>query len=452
MSDFKETYNAVMLLPCVRRIVNKNKKLRKENKSLRNLIQSLPEFRQQPYCCANYDQYVSNNPIKIKKEPIDTVSIDSSVNDIKIKKEPIDTVSIDSFESDVKIIRPITEQPENIVYDILEETSVYTEEVEEESVDGEGDVNDWYFGKEKEDETIKLCKNIDCERYPPDWDFEEDTEETYQAGQWQKCCLCDGYFDDDGSGDILYVQEEPNNQKAGCSLCGKSEDIVQMKGTGQYLCGNACDEEEEEDVEVEVEESGEEEEEEEEEDPEAEDSDSGESSYDDTQIRMAVLKSKKLDKDCLLGRLLGKSDMSDDKEEEEEEKEKEKEKEEEEEEESAEEEEVEESAEEEEEVEESAEEEEEEEEEEVEESAEEEEEEEEEESAEEEEVEESAEEEEEVEESAEEEEELEVFEITINGTEYYTTNENDGVIYAVDADSDVGDEIGKFVNKKPVFY
>ena len=45
-----------------------------------------------------------------------------------------------------------------------------------------------------------------------------------------------------------------------------------------------------------------------------------------------------------------------------------------------------------------------------------------------------------------------MFEITINGTEYYTTNETNGVIYAVDADSDVGDEIGKFVNKKPVFY
>ena len=100
--------------------------------------------------------------------------------------------------------------------------------------------------EEKEEETIKLCENMDCERYPDDWDLEEDTEETYQEDQWKKCCLCDGYFNDNGMGDILFVQEEPNNQEAGCSLCGKSEDIVQMKGTGQYLCGNACDEEEEE--------------------------------------------------------------------------------------------------------------------------------------------------------------------------------------------------------------
>ena len=32
-------------------------------------------------------------------------------------------------------------------------------------------------------EVTKLCVNMDCERYPPDWDFEEDNEETYQEDQ-----------------------------------------------------------------------------------------------------------------------------------------------------------------------------------------------------------------------------------------------------------------------------
>ena len=45
----------------------------------------------------------------------------------------------------------------------------------------------------------------------------------------------------------------------------------------------------------------------------------------------------------------------------------------------------------------------------------------------------------------------EVFEITIAGKAYYTTNEKNGKIYAVDADEEVGDEIGAFVNGKPVF-
>jgi len=99
---------------------------------------------------------------------------------------------------------------------------------------------------EKDEKPIILCENMDCERYPDDWDYEEDTKDTYQEGQWKKCCLCVGYFYDDGMGDILYVQEEPNNQEAECDLCGKTKDIVQMKGTGQYLCGNACDESDEE--------------------------------------------------------------------------------------------------------------------------------------------------------------------------------------------------------------
>jgi hypothetical protein len=96
----------------------------------------------------------------------------------------------------------------------------------------------------KQIEQLNLCENMDCERYPPDWDFEEDTEENYECGrQWVKCCLCDGYFNDDGLGDILFIEEEPNNKSAQCDLCGKENDIVQMKGTGQFLCGNACDEE-----------------------------------------------------------------------------------------------------------------------------------------------------------------------------------------------------------------
>jgi len=54
-------------------------------------------------------------------------------------------------------------------------------------------------------------------------------------------------------------------------------------------------------------------------------------------------------------------------------------------------------------------------------------------------------------EQVEEEDSGEVFEITIAGKAYYTTNEKNGKIYAVDADEEVGDEIGAFVNGKPVF-
>ena len=49
-----------------------------------------------------------------------------------------------------------------------------------------------------------------------------------------------------------------------------------------------------------------------------------------------------------------------------------------------------------------------------------------------------------------EEEEAGVYEIEVKGTRYYTTNEKDGIVYALLEDDDVGDEVGKFVNGKLV--
>jgi hypothetical protein len=49
------------------------------------------------------------------------------------------------------------------------------------------------------------------------------------------------------------------------------------------------------------------------------------------------------------------------------------------------------------------------------------------------------------------EEEEEVFEIEIDGVSYYTTNEQNGVIYAIDADEEVGDRVGKLVAGTAVF-
>ena len=79
---------------------------------------------------------------------------------------------------------------------------------------------------------------------------------------------------------------------------------------------------------------------------------------------------------------------------------------------------------------------------------------EEEEEAEEEEEEEAEEtEEEEAEEEEEEEaEEEEVFQVTIDGTNYYTTNEKSGMIYAITSDGDVGDEVGYYEDGEPGFY
>ena len=61
-------------------------------------------------------------------------------------------------------------------------------------------------------------------------------------------------------------------------------------------------------------------------------------------------------------------------------------------------------------------------------------------------------EEEEEEEEQEEEAEEEVSLIVINGISYYTTNETSGDIYKVEGTDDVGDQVGKFVNKIATFF
>jgi len=70
---------------------------------------------------------------------------------------------------------------------------------------------------------------------------------------------------------------------------------------------------------------------------------------------------------------------------------------------------------------------------------------------EEEEEQEEEEEEEEGEEEQVEEEEEEVYEIKIKSKTYYVTNEKNGTIYSVTSDGDIGDEVGKYVDGKPVF-
>ena len=79
-----------------------------------------------------------------------------------------------------------------------------------------------------------LCKNQDCSPI-------RDTNFT------EKCSICTGYFADNGSNDIYFLNE--NGGVGSCDLCKKTQNVCIMKGTGQCICVNACDEEEEEEEE-----------------------------------------------------------------------------------------------------------------------------------------------------------------------------------------------------------
>jgi hypothetical protein len=102
--------------------------------------------------------------------------------------------------------------------------------------------------EEEEEEITTLCKNQDC-------------SPVKDAKFTEKCSICSGYFADDGLNDVYFLNE--NGGVGSCNLCKKTENVCIMKGTGQHVCINACDEEEEEEEEEEEDEEGEEEEDEE---------------------------------------------------------------------------------------------------------------------------------------------------------------------------------------------
>ena len=110
------------------------------------------------------------------------------------------------------------EEVENESGDIIE--SEYNAESDEE--------------EEEEEEHKSLCKNQDCSPI-------RDTEFT------EKCSICSGYFADNGVNDIYFLSE--NGGAGSCNLCKKTQNVCIMKGTGQYVCVNACNEEEDEEEE-----------------------------------------------------------------------------------------------------------------------------------------------------------------------------------------------------------
>ena len=79
----------------------------------------------------------------------------------------------------------------------------------------------------------KLCKSTPCQLIKDE--------------EWNmKCSMCDGYYKDDGLHDILDVNDDENRS---CKLCGNSDNVVIMKGTGSCVCAEGCDDDEE-DVDV----------------------------------------------------------------------------------------------------------------------------------------------------------------------------------------------------------
>ena len=167
---------------------------------------------------------------------------------LKVLEEGDNVVKLEIFDKPVsKTLLDVEKIPFSTT--ASSEANSDDDDADDESSGDEGDSSD------DDDKPIvskadkSLCKNQDCSPI-------RDTEFT------EKCSICSGYFADNGSNDIYFLNE--NGGVGSCDLCKKTQNVCIMKGTGQCVCVNACDEEEEEEEEEEEDDEEEEEEEEEE--------------------------------------------------------------------------------------------------------------------------------------------------------------------------------------------
>ena len=157
MTSMQENYVALLNLPIVHRLINKNAKLRKENKALKSLIYSLPEFRCE---CKGFG---------------------SSTRHVEIKKEKEDNIPVqcDTLEEDDEIVFVASDNETkkiNIVYEIAED-----EEEEAEDEEAEDEEAGEEEAEEEEAEEEEAEEEEDAEEETEEAEEEEAEEEEAEA-------------------------------------------------------------------------------------------------------------------------------------------------------------------------------------------------------------------------------------------------------------------------------
>ena len=152
MNDIhRANYDAMLELPIVKSLLAKNKTLQKENKALKNLIYSLPEFRCE--CHSSPGKVKKNKKPKLRDDtPAATAAFTITVDNVesseeKIKQEKIHDknievlkqelieIDIQDDDDDVVIVEPPSTNINNVVYVIEEESESTEEEAEEEATE-----------------------------------------------------------------------------------------------------------------------------------------------------------------------------------------------------------------------------------------------------------------------------------------------------------------------------
>ena len=255
--DSEEVVNTISNLNAFSKIITENAKLKEELKKYKEketkIVELIPEKLSKERITLSINEKNGNNiseNIKLLQQKYNL----SNSNDVikqnilpsdsacSVKKvvtvEEEENVYYQEYKCNTCNYQTHNDDPDcsscektSCMYAVTKDEEEDEEEEEEEEEEDEEEDEEENEDEEDEDEEEELCKNEDCSAEKND-EYDE------------KCNICPGYYKDDGLNDILFIKEEPNNKKASCDLCKETDNIVQMKGTGQYICQNACDEQE----------------------------------------------------------------------------------------------------------------------------------------------------------------------------------------------------------------
>ena len=199
MDSYKLNYDAIMMLPIVQELLKKNKKLRKENKSFKNLIRSLPEFR---CTCTPQTNIVQQCEFRhCNNEPIQFTN-DCRSSNVEIKLEIVDNKAVEVVERSNKVVEFIeVEESES------EESSEVEVEVKvKESVIESSEVEE-VEAEESEEVEAEESEEVEVEESEEEAESETAIEEENVSGQVEEESEV---FEIEISGKSYYTNNEKN--------------------------------------------------------------------------------------------------------------------------------------------------------------------------------------------------------------------------------------------------
>ena len=201
---YKMNYDILLELPIIKKLIKANELLKKENKALKNLIYSLPEFRSNKTTTTKPKRKLKRTGVEpiYKQDVVEPEVV--FVEKIEIKKEPNIIYCIEDDDDDENAIINVTAQTSTDIKEELEVEEAEEEEAEEEEAEEEE--------AEEEEAEEEEAEEEEAEEEEADEATEEDEE-----GVFEVIIKGKSYFTNNETSGEIYnnIDGEPSDDSIG---------------------------------------------------------------------------------------------------------------------------------------------------------------------------------------------------------------------------------------------